>query len=375
VATASGSFYYAVFTVILVAVAAVLRFIGTRDRRTLAAGGVVLAAILAVSLVQLAPTLVYTARHGDNDQVAERFTFESEVYSLKLTQLVLPLDSHRIDAFARIKQNYSERFPQIDANAATLGVVATAGFVWLLAVAFFSLVGRAPPGRHAQLAALTLAAFLIATVGGGGTLFGVIWSQVRAWNRLSIFIAFFALAALAFGLGALGRRIRGPAFAAVLAALLALGLYDQTTPGYAPPYETLEGLWDEDRRFIGSLERRLPDGAMVVQLPYETFPEPPAGRQAVYEPVKAYLHSETLRWSWGAMRGRPGDWAAAMVAGKPAADVVAAARRAGFAGILVDRLGYADDGAAMDADLRRALGAQPTPSPNGRYLFFTLAPR
>ncbi|MGH2996334.1 MAG: hypothetical protein ACRDM9_08465, partial [Gaiellaceae bacterium] len=156
-----------------------------------------------------------------------------------------------------------------------------------------------------------------------------------------------------------------------LLAVLAVGLYDQTTPAYRPPYEISEGLWDQDRAFARTLEQRLPDRAMVAQLPYETFPEPPAARQAVYEPIKPYFHSDSLRWSWGAMRGRPEDWAAT-IADKPAAEVVAAARQEGFAGILVDRLGYADDGAAMDADLRRALGAEPLGSPNGRYLFWRL---
>lgn len=371
VAVASGSFYYAVFTVILVIVAAILRFVSTRDRRALLAGAVIVGAIVAVSLLQLAPTLVYTAANGGNDQVAERFSHESELYSLKLTQLVLPLDYHRIGPLARIKQRYTERFPPTDANAAALGVVAAVGFIWLLAVAFLSLAGRAPPGRHAHLAALALAAFLIATVGGGGTIFGVIWSQIRAWNRLSIFIAFFALAAVALGLGALRRRLGRPAFVGLLLAVLAVGLFDQTSEAYPPPYDTFQALWTQDRDFFDSVERRLPEGAMVVQLPYETFPEPPAARQAVYEPVKPYLHTDGLRWSWGAMRGRPDDWAAT-IADKPAAEVVAAARREGFAAILVDRLGYGDDGAAIDAELRRALDAEPLGSPNGRYLLFQL---
>jgi phosphoglycerol transferase len=371
VGVASGSFYYAVFTVILVVVATILRLVATRDRRALVAGAVVVGAIAAASVLQLAPTLVYTAANGGNDQVAERFSHESEIYSLKLTQLVLPLDHHRIGALARIKQRYTAHFPPTDANAAALGIVATAGFAWLLAVAFLALAGRAPPGRHTHLAGLTLAAFLIATVGGGGTIFGVIWSQIRAWNRLSIFIAFFALTAVALGLGALARRLGRSAFVGLLLAVLAVGLFDQTSEAYPPPYETFQALWSQDRDFFDSVERRLPDGAMVVQLPYETFPEPPAARQAVYEPVKPYLHSESLRWSWGAMRGRPADWAAT-IANKPAAEVVVAARREGFAAILVDRLGYGDDGAAIDAELRRALGAEPLGSPNGRYLFFEL---
>lgn len=372
VGTASGSFYYAAFTLALVVLAAVLRFAGTRDRGALLAGGLVAGAVLAVALVQLAPTLVYRAVNGTNPEVAQRYTFESEVYSLKLTQLVLPTDSHRIDALGRLKRRYTEKFPPIDANAATLGIVGTAGLAWLFAVALGALVGLRARGRHLALAALALLSFLLATVGGVGTLVGVVFPQIRAWNRLSVFIAFFALAAVALGLTALGQRMRRPAaLAAVLAAVFVVGILDQTSSAFVPQYDAVEGQWDHDAAFFSSLESRLPKGAAVVQLPYEAFPEPAAARQAIYEPVKPYLHTDDLRWSYGAMRGRPEDWAAANTT-KPASELVAAARQAGFAGILVDRLGYGDDGAAIEAELRQVLGSEPERSPNIRYLFWRL---
>ena len=71
------------------------------------------------------------------------------------------------------------------------------------------------------------------------------------------------------------------------------------------------------------------------------------------------------------MRGRPDDWAA-RYATKPAAELVPAARKAGFAEILVDRLAYTDQGAAAEADLRGVLGPAPESSPDGRYLFWRL---
>ena len=370
VGTASGSFYYSAFTIVLVVAAALFRFAATRDRRALVTGGVVAGALLAVSLVQLAPTLVYRAANGSNDQVAQRFTFESEVYSLKLTQLVLPIDEHRVDALARLKKRYTDKFPPNDASAASLGLVGTAGLVWLFVVVLGALVGRRPSGRHVALASLTLVAFLLATTGGVGTLLGVVYAQIRAWNRLSIFIAFFAFAAVALGLSALGRRVRPPVYAAVLAAVFLVGAVDQTSNAFVPPYGATADEWDRDAAFFASIEKRLPADAAVVNLPYEPFPEPPAARQAVYEPVKGYLHTDDLRWSWGAMRGRE-DWAATH-ATRPAAELVPAARQAGFAAIVVDRLGYPDDGAAAEADLQTVLGAESDRSLNGRYLFWSL---
>jgi hypothetical protein len=71
------------------------------------------------------------------------------------------------------------------------------------------------------------------------------------------------------------------------------------------------------------------------------------------------------------MRGRPDDWSG-RYATRPAAELVPAAREAGFAAISVDRLAYPDGGVAVEADLRTVLGAEPERSPEGRYLLWRL---
>ncbi len=111
--------------------------------------------------------------------------------------------------------------------------------------------------------------------------------------------------------------------------------------------------------------------AAVVQLPYEPFPEPAPGLRDLYEPAKPYIHSSDLRWSWGAMRGRPEDWAA-RYATRPAAELVPAAREAEFAAIVVDRFAYPDRGTAVEADIRGVLGSAPEASVDGRYWFWPL---
>jgi hypothetical protein len=374
VATASGSGYYAVFTVVLVIVAAVLAFIVRREREALVAGGAVVAAITAVSLVQLAPTIVYRAANGTNDEVAQRFWFESENYSLRLTNLLLPVDGHRIGTLARWKNEYTTQIPQTEARSASLGIIGSLGFVWLVAVAVAAVAGagrRYDLGLHAGLAALTVTAVLLATTGGLSTFFAVIWPQIRAWNRLSVFIAFFSLAAVALLLGRLERRLRVPVFAGLLAVLLVVGVLDQTTKASVPPYEAVKSAWRGDAAAFAALGVRLPAGASVVQLPYEPFPEPAATPYGIYEPAKAYLHSDDVHWSWGAMRGRSEDWAAT-IAGKPAAEVVSAARTEGFTGVLLDRVALGAAAAATEADFRAATGRAPEQLPGGRYVFFRL---
>jgi phosphoglycerol transferase len=376
IAAASGSFYYSAFTVVLVAAVAVLRAVANRERGALVQGGAVVGLILALSLLQLAPTIVYRAANGGNDEVAKRYWFEAEEYSLRLTQLVLPIEYHRIDALAAQRQEYADAVPQSEGRMSSLGIVGTVGFFWLLAVALVAAVGAARRyafGVHVWLAAATLVAFLFATTGGLSTLVGVVWPQIRAWNRISVFIAFFSLAAVALLLDALRRRgLPRVAYGAVLAAVLVLGTLDQTTSAFVPPYDRLEQEYRADAEVVRALEARLPADARIVQLGYEPFPEPPVAEgKTPYEPAKPYLHSRDLRWSWGAMRGRDEDWAAT-IAGKPAAEVVAAARAEGFAGILVDRMAYAAPPGGAESDFQALLGPPLVLRGDQRYAFYAL---
>src|SRR5918998_1282011 len=88
--------------------------------------------------------------------------------------------------------------------------------------------------EHRQLATATVIAFLIGTVSGISLVFAYLVSpQIRSWNRISIFIAFFAIAAIALLLDALQERIRvrrgGPVLVGiVLSSVLLIGLYDQS---------------------------------------------------------------------------------------------------------------------------------------------------
>ena len=389
VAAASGSFYYAAFSILLLGAATLLRFGVTRRLRALATGGGVAAIILVLSGLNAAPTLAYELRHGGNPEVGDRQPFESEYYSLRLTQLILPLDSHRFEPFANARRTYdrwsaSTGIDVTEAALAALGTIGSLGFLGLIGVTLASAIGgagRRPPPVLVAAGVAAILAFLIATMGGISSLIGLVYPQLRAWNRLSIFIAFFALIAVAIALDRIGRLLsprRGgrTIFAVVLSVVLVLGILDQTSARWAPAYDETAGLYGHDRQFVRSIERRLPSGSAVFELPYASFPEfepPPPGRTVVYDLLKPYLHSERLRWSFGAMHGRPADWAA-RVADEPLDELLPLVSALGFQGLYVDRLGYADDDAADEAerDLIRLIGRRPMRSDDRRLLFFDL---
>ena len=194
----------------------------------------------------LAPTLAYRFEHGANEQVRTRGVNESEIFALKLTQLVLPIEGHRVGALASRSTRYSETAPfGLLGRPVHLGLVAAIGFAWLLLVAVASVAasGRWRPGApYRDAAVANLLAFLIGTVGGISALIAAtVTPQFRAWNRISIFISFFALFAVAIALTAFGRRwdagrSRRLAYAGLLTVTLVLGVLDQTSRDYVPPY-------------------------------------------------------------------------------------------------------------------------------------------
>src|SRR5205823_302872 len=82
--------------------------------------------------------------------------------------------------------------------------------------------------------------------------------------------------------------------------------------------------------------------------------------------------SRTLRWSYGAMKGRETDAWQAAVAARPLLELVPAVAQAGFDGLYVDRAGYEDGADQVERTLTRLLATPPLRSDDGRFLFFSL---
>jgi phosphoglycerol transferase len=228
---------------------------------------------------------------------------------------------------------------------------------------------------------LTVGALLLSTVGGFGTTISLLgFSILRCYNRMSIFIAFLALTAICMVLDLVYRRWavarRGRLLAnASLALLLLLGLADQTGRTYIKPFAVMKESYQSDADFVAQIEAAVPEGTMVFQLPYVSFLSYTNSSEGMlpYSHFRGYLHSHTVRWSYGAMHGRSTDTLHAQVASLPLERSIRALALLGFGGIYVDHAGYADGGKAVESRLRQLLDTEPLVSRNGRLAFFKMA--
>ncbi|MDQ3724050.1 MAG: hypothetical protein M3376_13530, partial [Actinomycetota bacterium] len=337
----AGASYYAIFALLVLLTVVPTAAIARRSRAIALQGAAVTALVAASFALANAPAIVYPMLHGANDSVAMRQPGESEVFGLKLASMVIPRNTHRVDALARRGQEYyaltplrGEGFSPALGSVATLGLVAA--LLVLLATGLASATASLRRSRIAVAGTVALMSFLIGTVGGGSALIAYgLTPQLRAWNRLALFIAFAALLAVALLLTALGERLRArgrPAWLlGVIAAFVgAVGVYDQTSVTDAPNHAAVAAAWKADEDFATRMQDRFAAGTKILQLPYMSYPENGAIQGlGDYDLFTGYLHTKDLRWSYGAVRGRLSDWHGAHQALAPD-QLATAAAAAGF---------------------------------------------
>ncbi len=374
---ASFGVYYALFGVIILATAGVMSAIKSRSSQGAKKAALLISATIFGVILNIAPNVLGNYKNGPNPEVASRSSIESEVHGLKMMQLLMPRVDHRISQLREVAQKYYQT-PLVSENyTSLLGIIGAVGFMMALFYLIFIPVQTGSDDRLRLLAVTIFVLFLFATIGGLGSLFAIVVSPlIRGWNRDSIFIACGALLFFFISLQLLlqnkGSWLANRSVAiAITVVLLFVGLYDQTAPACKDCNATLKASLDSDRNFIRSIEKVLPAGGSVYQLPYIGFPETPnMFRLESYQMMAGVLHSKDLHWSYGGMKGRPGDLFYRALGQEPMSHQIEVIRRLGFDGIYIDRRGYADNGEALIKELSQLLQQPPLLQSDNKELVF-----
>lgn len=329
----NGLTYYPFFTCFLLFVTALMCLL--REKKLCAVQPAIMG-IAGISLTvgsSLLP-LIFSLKDNSIISIAGgRSPFEAEAYGLKFMNLVLPQNGHGIPWLERLVDSYRENAPLVNENAfAYLGIMGVLGFACLM-LTLFKANSQNP--KLYLFSRLCLAAFLLGTIGGLGSFIGVfITSALRCYNRISIFIAFLSIAGICLLLSeikSVPSRQRLLTIGCVL--LFSLGIWEQY-PGNTPDFAQNQSRYEQDRNFVSQIENSLEPNAMVFQLPYVPYPE------ASYLPMASYLHSNTLRWSYGSIKGSYEDcWNSALELANTD-EMVLFLQKAGFSGIWLDRRLY-----------------------------------
>jgi phosphoglycerol transferase len=352
----------------------------TRDRAVARLAGIAVALICICSALNLAPSFAAWSAQG-RPAIDYKDVAQADVYGLRIRHLISPIWEHGFPPFAAWNRREHELLPiENESHIARLGVAGALGFLALLAFALFpSLAGKNSDGKLRAAAHLNLACVLLATVGGFGTLFNFfVTPDIRCYNRISVFIGFLALVAVAQFLTGLRSRIGSRPranliYAASISVFLLLSLWDQhyAAGNILAFYKNDAGTYAV-RDTVRNLESYFKENVSIYQLPYTPFLlDSDHGRLKQWDHARPYFYSHTVHWSWPSLTRRHAMWQAdLLLASVPelGRDLVLS----GFDGIWVDRYGYEDDGAKLEAELRAIAGPPKVVSANARYAVYDL---
>ena len=303
-------------------------------------------------------TFIYKSTNGPNPDALVRNYSGLELYALRPIELFLPA-SHRLASL----QEWTNRvyfsqtmFHRGENNSVYLGFIGLVGLL-LLAAASLSAIIKNDYNRipiHALGAGWVLLFSVIGGLNGFLGAFGIV--LFRGTNRYSIVILAIALLFVARQLSRAAAKARFPVVMGCSGLIAIIGFGDQVPRFYdAANTEQIHRRVVSDGRFSATLESKLPARAMVFELPVAGYPEiGPIKKMLDYEHFRPYLQSRTLRYSYGSHKGRPRErWQTeAMQFGVP--NAVLSLEKYGFAAILINRKGYADNADSLLAELAAA---------------------
>ena len=371
--------YGALFAILIIFSSGVAGAILNRKYTPLLIAILISISIFLLVLVNLIQSISYRFEHGVNSEVAQRVPQESEIYGLKLMQLILPNPDHRSQFFSEHTKKYNESAPLINENTtSSLGLIGSVGLMIAFCVIIFGLPEGFFTRKLIYISLIILILFLFATVGGLGSAFAYFISpSIRGWNRLSIYIAFGSIACFFIVLQLILQKYNNVGFQwtikITLASLILLTIFfDQTTERCRECSVRLSNKFKNDADFIRVIEANLPKYSAIYQLPYMAFPEvPPLNKLNAYDLSVGFLNSKTLRWSYGGMKGREGDLFFRDLVKESLDFQLLVIKKLGFAGIYLDRRGYEDNGFDIEKRITFILKSKPTIiHGSGNILFF-----
>ena len=329
------------------------------------AAGIVGAAACGFFLMNI-NTFAYHLSHGKNPGAVVREYKWLELSALKFVDMLVPPQDHSLlgwigNAYYGLAgREYDPAvakmvaFPSEVPPSCYLGIIGIACLIWLVVVSVRRLVVET--GRPLPVAAWQVMWILAYSVVGGlnclAGLFGA--TLFRSSTRYSIFILPILLL---FAIKRLSTKSMSAGTGVAIAGLCALlALWDQTPPlaQTKANLAELSRVIESDREFTRQIEARLPKSAMIFQVPIMEFPESPAPGMPSYDHFRPYLHSESLRFSFGGVKGRSWiQWQQEVAKMSNLADVITKIQTYGFAAVYVNRNGFQDKGEGLYQGMRQ----------------------
>lgn len=368
--------YYSFFSCFLFGVAILYNIVQKNGKKNIIRCFLGILGIVAGVLSASIPNFVYVLQNGKNAESVYRLSSEIAVYALRIPQLILPITEHRIPVLAKIKDKYNASFTVNENDSASLGIIFTIGFIILCVVLVMDYKKSKRNQMLKKLAVLNIGMVLYASVGGFIEIQAIVFNLIRCSNRISVFIAFVCCIATGYVIDGISEQVglekkKWKMFAVSL-LVMGIGILDQTKISYADDGQILAQM-ENEREFIQNIETLEKENTMIFQLPNVVYPEQGMKeRMGDYSHFIGYLYSDTLKWSYGTMKGREGSRLLEEISSKDTGEMIRSMKEAGFGGIYIDRWGYKEEKIErLEKEIEKEIGFPSIEDRTGRYVYYS----
>lgn len=347
-------------------------------------------------LIAISPTIIYTVvNKTENVFSGERSLYDIELYSLKLTHLLLPMHGHRIDFLNNLRINYdSNSIMAPESSYVALGIIMALSFLISIFFVFIRINCRSRE-EICILGKINLFIILLCSIGGLNVFIGMfLTTSIRSYARIIVFLAFFSALAGSLILNDIidKIKIKYRKLAQIILAIiiLAIVIVDQTSGNFSKlgyyevfsnsinmPYDEIKDVYESDEKFVKEVEASIDDGDMILQFPiisnsiYDSFPN---GASGAYGMIRPFLHSSgKAKWSHGAQKGDKNDKWLSVLKTYSYEDIIKIASIIGFRGVYIDSKGFDQNDLNILLEyLDEITGEEPIISPNGDLYYYDL---
>lgn len=378
-----STLYYGFFSLMLIVFAGIYAAVKTGKARHLFYSAFLVLQNFIFIIALYIPQVMQDTTEKVKTTYVSRWVSDLDAYGIKLAQLILPVQGHRVTALRYLKALYDDAYGNTETAWSSLGIIMSLGLI--VSILFIIL----PLKEHTQiklLGSFNLFMILVGTIGGGASIIGLFFYSIRCYNRLSYFIGAYSLlgSMILFDKLICGVNQKYKNLAVVLLiGICFLGVLDEVP---AQKYRQTSqkqndtAQYYEDELFVSQIESYEGTGAMIMLFPlnsslikgYELSSE---GGYLGYNQARMPLHAHTSRWNigMGLEVGGIGDQWMASVNDMQFTDQLKMFIAAGYDGIVLYSDGYDEERyETMKNNLEKYISEPVCTSTDGKWTYYSL---
>jgi phosphoglycerol transferase len=345
--------------------------------KNLLSSSIILLIIIITVFINLIPYIM-SVHNGIEPQISgSRSHRDVEYYSLKFIQLILPIQGHRISAFANLRAFYDNNISimDFDSKASSLGLYMSIGLIVSLFIAMKRNLGDNDNIFIKNSAILNIFILLLGSVGGISSLIAIFSPIMRTYNRLSVFIAFYSLFIVSYYFGNLLLKVKlqKTVFFFII-IFYGIAASADLVSSHAVQRNYYLAKYYSDKHFIKQIEEVTPPGSMVFQLPHIPSNYHQNFRNiGFYEQYVPFIHSTSLKWTYRAQLNSSAEKWQMAVSQKSTEDMMKHLAGVNFKGLYIDMNGFTNENYdTVINDIIKITNVEPIISNDRRLLYFYL---